>query len=103
MLFAGDLIEEGAPPSFGDSYPLDWGQTLDSIRLEETVVPGHGNVVDAAFVATQQEEIEEIADAARLGHSEDAAVESLLELGPYPAETMRQAFTRAYAQLDGDL
>ena len=68
VLFAGDLIEEGAPPAFGDSYPLDWGETLDSIMLETTVVPGHGDVVDAGFVATQQAEIEDIAAAAREGH-----------------------------------
>ncbi|HET9852706.1 MAG TPA: MBL fold metallo-hydrolase, partial [Candidatus Limnocylindrales bacterium] len=24
VLFAGDLLEEGATPSFGDSYPLEW-------------------------------------------------------------------------------
>jgi glyoxylase-like metal-dependent hydrolase (beta-lactamase superfamily II) len=103
VLFAGDLLEEGAPPSFGDSYPLDWVQTLDSIRLEPIVVPGHGDVVDAAFVATQQGEIEAIAEAARLGYHEDAPVESLIETGPYPREPMRLALTRAYAQLAGEI
>ena len=103
VLFAGDLIEEGAPPAFGDSYPLDWGQTLDSIVLEATMVPGHGDVVDAGFVATQQAEIEDIADAAREGHSEDVPVEALLSRGPYPPATMEQAFTRAYAQLHDEL
>ncbi|MDJ0925709.1 MAG: MBL fold metallo-hydrolase [Acidimicrobiia bacterium] len=103
VLFAGDLIEEGAPPSFGDSYPLDWAQTLDSIKLEHVIVPGHGTIVDAPFVATQQEEIEGIADAARLGHSEGIPFESLIADGPYPTQTMRQALARAYAQLDGEL
>lgn len=103
VLFAGDLLEEGAPPSFGDSYPLDWAQTLDSIRLESTVVPGHGDVVDAAFVTTQQNEIEAIADATRMGYREDAPVESLIDAGPYPPEPMRQAVTRAYAQLAGEI
>ena len=102
VLFAGDLIEQGAPPAFGDSYPLDWGQTLDSIVLEATVVPGHGDVVDTGFVATQQAEIEDIADIAREGHHEGIPVEDLIAGGPYPAETMRQALTRGYAQLDGD-
>jgi glyoxylase-like metal-dependent hydrolase (beta-lactamase superfamily II) len=103
VLFAGDLLEEGAPPSFGDSYPLDWAQTLDSIRLEATVVPGHGDLVDAAFVTSQQDEIEAIADAARRGHSEGAPIESLIAGGPYPAEPMRLAMTRAYAQLSGEI
>ena len=99
VLFAGDLLEEGAPPSFGDSYPLSWAETLDSIRLEATVVPGHGDLVDAAFVITQQDEIEGIADAARAGYSEGTPLESLIEHGPYPKEPMRLALTRAYAQL----
>lgn len=103
VLFTGDLIEEGAPPSFGDSYPLDWAQTLDSIRLETTVVPGHGDIVDAAFVATQQEEIERVADIARAGHVEGTPVESLTQQGPYPPEAMRHALSRAYAQLSGKL
>jgi glyoxylase-like metal-dependent hydrolase (beta-lactamase superfamily II) len=103
VLFAGDLLEEGAPPSFGDSYPLDWAQTLDSIRLEATVVPGHGDLVDAAFVTSQQDEIEAIADAARRGYSEGAPIESLIAGGPYPPEPMRLAMTRAYAQLSGEI
>ena len=49
VIFAGDLLEEGAPPSFGDSYPLDWGSTLAAIDLEAIVVPGHGDVVDAGL------------------------------------------------------
>lgn len=103
VLFAGDLIEQGAPPAFGDSYPLDWGQTLDSIVLEATMVPGHGDVVDGGFVATQQAEIEAIADTARAGHSEGVPIDDLITGGPYPTETMRQAFTRAYDQLAGEL
>ena len=103
VLFAGDLIEQGAPPAFGDSYPLDWGQTLDSIVLEATMVPGHGDVVDAGFVATQQGEIEAIADMAREGHSEGLPVEALVGNGPYPPETLHSAISRAYLQLDGEL
>lgn len=56
---AGDLVEEGAPPSFGDAFPRLWVQTLDNLlpRIGRTVVPGHGNVVDWAFVDTQRNEI----------------------------------------------
>ncbi len=103
VLFAGDLIEQGTPPAFGDSYPLDWGQTLDSVVLEATMVPGHGDVVDIGFVAAQQAEIEDLADTAREGHSEGIPIDDLIAGGPYPKETMRQALTRAYAQLDDEL
>ncbi len=58
-LFAGDLIEVGAPPSFGDSFPLEWIETLERMTplCGGPVVPGHGDVVDRAFVESQTYEI----------------------------------------------
>ncbi len=45
VLFAGDLLENGAVPWFGDGYPLDWPET--ALRVAElavgVVVPGHGD------------------------------------------------------------
>ncbi|HSJ28048.1 MAG TPA: MBL fold metallo-hydrolase [Acidimicrobiia bacterium] len=59
VCFAGDLVEEGAPPAFGDAYPEEWVTTLDLLLedLAPTVVPGHGDVVDADFVRAQRDEI----------------------------------------------
>lgn len=59
VMFAGDLIEEGAPPSFGDSYPRAWVHTLERVAdlAPGTVVPGHGDIVDRGFVAAQRDEI----------------------------------------------
>ena len=59
VTFAGDLVEEGAPPQFGDAFPRDWVDTLDRLldHVRGTVVPGHGDVVDADFVATQRGQI----------------------------------------------
>jgi glyoxylase-like metal-dependent hydrolase (beta-lactamase superfamily II) len=64
---AGDLVEEGAPPAFSDAYPLDWPATLTGLlpRLGHVVVPGHGDVVDPAFVAAQRDDLAKVADAAR--------------------------------------
>jgi glyoxylase-like metal-dependent hydrolase (beta-lactamase superfamily II) len=64
---AGDLVEQGAPPSFGDAYPLEWPGTLDALlpRLGQVVVPGHGDVVDPAFVASQRDDLAVVADVAR--------------------------------------
>ena len=66
VLFAGDLVEEGAPPSFGDAFPLDWpatlGQLLD-LAGEGPVVPGHGEVVDRDFVAGQLGDVAFLAEA----------------------------------------
>lgn len=59
VLFAGDLIEVGAPPSFGDSFPTEWVETLEQMAplCVGAVVPGHGDVVDRSFVEAQTEEI----------------------------------------------
>jgi glyoxylase-like metal-dependent hydrolase (beta-lactamase superfamily II) len=68
VTFAGDLVEQGAPPSFDDSFPLEWPATLKALlpRLGAVVVPGHGDVVDPDFVASQLTDIAEVADVAAL-------------------------------------
>ncbi|SDG18964.1 Glyoxylase, beta-lactamase superfamily II [Lentzea fradiae] len=53
VVFAGDLVEQGAPAQAGpDATPSNWRAVLD--RLLEldprVVVPGHGDPVDAEFV-----------------------------------------------------
>jgi glyoxylase-like metal-dependent hydrolase (beta-lactamase superfamily II) len=72
VTFAGDLIEEGAPPAFEDAYPLDWPATLDALLAAAAarpgpVVPGHGAVVEWAFVRDQRELLARVATAARTG------------------------------------
>jgi len=59
VLFAGDLVEEGAPPAMVDAFPLEWAATLTALlgMVRGPVVPGHGAVVDAAFVAAQRDEL----------------------------------------------
>ncbi len=63
VLFAGDLVEEGGPPLFGDAYPAEWPATVAAIEtlIRGPVVPGHGDVVDAAFVAAQKELLQSVA------------------------------------------
>lgn len=59
VLFAGDLVEEGAPPQFGDAHPREWPGTLDRLieRVSGIVVPGHGDVVDRDFIEGQRDQI----------------------------------------------
>lgn len=66
VVFAGDLVEESGPLQYDElSHPLEWPATnrclLDLIGEHDLVVPGHGRVVDRAFVAAQQPAIEEVA------------------------------------------
>ncbi|WP_435157559.1 MBL fold metallo-hydrolase [Amycolatopsis sacchari] len=60
VLFAGDLVEQGAPPSIGpDSHAAEWPHALDRLLALRpgTIVPGHGDPVDAAFVRRQRDEL----------------------------------------------
>lgn len=60
VVFTGDLVEESGDPAVdGDSNLADWPATLDRLLAlggsEARYVPGHGSVVDAAFIRRQQE------------------------------------------------
>ena len=67
VVFAGDLVEQGAPPDLEDAVlgaTLGaWPATLDRLLAlgPRTVVPGHGDPVDATFVAAQRAELAELA------------------------------------------
>jgi glyoxylase-like metal-dependent hydrolase (beta-lactamase superfamily II) len=60
VVFCGDLVEESGDPSIdAESDPAAWPTTLDNViragARDAVYVPGHGAVVDAAFVRHQQE------------------------------------------------
>ncbi|MEU6788202.1 MBL fold metallo-hydrolase [Nonomuraea angiospora] len=101
VVFAGDLVEEGAPPAFSDSYPLDWPLTAAAMLDElpdQVIVPGHGAVVDRAFAQAQQAELALVAELARRAHVE--GLRDLIKLFPYPEDVARQAIERTFLQLD---
>jgi hypothetical protein len=104
VTFAGDLVEEGAPPAFGDAFPLDWPGTLEQLleRIDGPVVPGHGAVVDRAFVVEQTAVLASVAAVAVEAFADgrepgDAA--SALDL---PTEVAAVAIERAFRQLRGE-
>ncbi|MGY1713563.1 MBL fold metallo-hydrolase [Geodermatophilus nigrescens] len=86
-VFAGDLVEQGAPPAFEDAFPAEWPATLGRLHAmaRGAVVPGHGAVVDADFVGAQREELLAVLAAVRAGRP---------DRGPYDAATMRVAASR---------
>ena len=62
VVFAGDLVEQGAPPSIGpDTVLSHWPSTLDTMLALEPriVVPGHGAPVTPEFVRAQRDELSE--------------------------------------------
>ena len=105
VIFAGDLIENGATPSFGDSYPLDWPETVSRLaeRVRGPVVPGHGEVADRAFVDAQLAAFLEIARLGREVRAGRLALDDAVAASPFDPETSRRPLERALAQLRGEL
>ncbi len=113
LVLAGDLVEEGGPPMFGDGYPLEWPETLAALlRLMSpatTVVPGHGAIVDVDFVHAQHDQLTALAWLIRDGHFDGApvkavaakAVEALAAKAPLDADAALVAVKRGYAELSG--
>ena len=94
VVFAGDLLEEGAPPVFGDGYPLQWPDTITDHLADppRITVPGHGDVMDKDAVNTQIEELHDVARRCAAA----TTVEGLdLAGAPYPDEVMRSAMERS--------
>ena len=107
VLCAGDLLENGATPYFGDGYPLDWPVTAEAllglVGASTVVVPGHGDHAGRAFVEAQLDGFRAVVAAATRVHAGDASVDDVLPLVPWPAETVREPVERALAQLRGEL
>jgi glyoxylase-like metal-dependent hydrolase (beta-lactamase superfamily II) len=105
VVFAGDLVEQGGPPSFEDSYPMDWPGTLGRVLdvAHGPVVPGHGEVVTRAFVEGQMADLSAVAELARRLSLEGGSVDDAVRLSPFPAASARAALMRALAQLAGEL
>ena len=105
VLLAGDLIEESGPPSFGDSYPLDWPDTVHTMAQLATaatvVVPGHGRPVDIDFVRAQHDQLTQLAWQIRDGDSDGAAPEDVAAKAPFGPVLALTAVKRGYAQLSG--
>ncbi len=103
VLVAGDLIEEGAEPSFGDSYPLDWPDTLAAVLPWCTgpVVPGHGAVVDRDYAAAQHGLLSRVDWAIREGDADGQPADKVAEALRLAYRTALVAVRRGYAQLAG--
>lgn len=112
VLYAGDLVEESAPPSFGpDCHPLEWPETLARaaalLGARTAVVPGHGAPVDPAYLDAQRREVAQVAEeirrlaAASSGSGRPLGVDEALRQGRWPwrAELLRDAVARGLSQL----
>jgi glyoxylase-like metal-dependent hydrolase (beta-lactamase superfamily II) len=96
VLFAGDLVEQGAPPDFTDAHPLDWPGTLGRLRAlgAATVVAGHGDPAAPADVARQHGELTALAGLCRDALAGRLTGDDVLRSSPYPASVTRTALDR---------
>ncbi len=108
VLFAGDLIEQGNVPFFGDAYPLDWVATAAALvpAVSGVVVPGHGDHAGRAFAASQAASFAALADLARRVNDGVLTLDEAIAAHPFPdqpPEDARSGFKRALAQLRSEL
>src|SRR5919202_299321 len=96
VLFAGDLVEQGADPDFTDAYPLNWPAAVTGLlRLEpRIVVPGHGDPVDAAFVAAQRGDLAALADLCQAVLTGALDHPGAVAVSPFTPPTTRAALSR---------
>jgi len=101
VLFAGDLVEEGAPPSFEDSFPLEWPDSLTALLAldPDKIVPGHGAVVDSAFGRQQHGDLQQLADLSRKGFRNSRRPAEFDGETAFPGRPGQTAIRRAYSQL----
>jgi len=102
VTFAGDLVEEGSPPSFGDSFPVSWFDTIGRLAAAAgtVVVPGHGDVVDVEHLVVTRFDLGWIARQAQQAAYDGLAVDQIdLKGAPYPEDVVREALARAYLEV----
>jgi glyoxylase-like metal-dependent hydrolase (beta-lactamase superfamily II) len=106
VVITGDLVEQGAPPDFTDGYPLEWPDTLAAVLARLTpravVVPGHGAVVDAAFVQAQHVDLSRLDWLIRDGHADRVDAVKVAANSPFGQPGSLVAVRRGYAELTGD-
>lgn len=106
LLCAGDVVEQSGPLSYGeDCWPMEWPQTLELViglmDDDAVVVPGHGSVVDKAFVLNQRLDAADIAGQIdQLVTAGVPAAEALASgTWPYDAALLEHAVRRGRTHL----
>jgi glyoxylase-like metal-dependent hydrolase (beta-lactamase superfamily II) len=96
VVFAGDLVEQGAPPQFGDAYPQGWPAALDGILALDApvVLPGHGEPVDREFVRHQRAELVAVAELCRAVAAGTLTTEQAVQRSPFPEQFTLDALAR---------
>src|SRR5204862_7676281 len=105
VLFAGDLLENDAGPSFVDAYPIAWAETAARLigLVSGSVVPGHGGVGDLAFAQRQASELGLVATLGRDVTTGAIGRNEALRRSPFPARATELAMERVRLELADEL
>jgi glyoxylase-like metal-dependent hydrolase (beta-lactamase superfamily II) len=112
VVFAGDLLEESAPPAYGDDcFPISWPQTVASVLadapVDSTIVPGHGDVMRLDEARAQADALAAVADSLRAlqraGIAPARALDAATGEWPFPVDLLDDAVVRGYAELQGNV
>ena len=111
VVFAGDLLENGAVPFYGDAYPIDWAATAAQLaRIVEpdrgVVVPGHGDHAGRAFAEAQAASIAALATLGTRVWAGEITIEDAIAAHPFPEhprDDARKPLQRAVAHLRGEV
>ncbi|MGB7961694.1 MAG: MBL fold metallo-hydrolase [Propionicimonas sp.] len=106
VIFAGDLLEQSAPPNFGpDCFLKEWPSAIDGILGlidEDTViVPGHGDPVERMFAFDQRARISGLYGQVDHLIRQGVRLPEAYGAGQWPFDeaTVREVLPLAYAQL----
>jgi glyoxylase-like metal-dependent hydrolase (beta-lactamase superfamily II) len=86
VVFAGDLLESGAPPDHEDAHPVGWADAVAALLTLDagTYVPGHGDPMTPAQARTQHAELEVVAALARAVVAGEIAEAEAEARSPHP-------------------
>jgi glyoxylase-like metal-dependent hydrolase (beta-lactamase superfamily II) len=96
VLFAGDLLEQGAPPSYSAAYPIEWPQAVEYLLSwkPKVVVPGHGEPGDYWWARAQARDLAEVARLCAEVAQGFLTEEEAVEHGPFGPDSMRESLAR---------
>jgi len=111
VVWAGDLVENGAVPFCGDGYPIDWPATAAALAAlvapgSGVIVPGHGDHAGRDFADAQAASFAALAGLAGRVHAGELELTDAITAHPFPEhapEHAAPAFRRALAQLRGEI
>ncbi|MGH3916468.1 MAG: MBL fold metallo-hydrolase [Pseudonocardiaceae bacterium] len=107
VLFAGDLVEQGADPDFTDAWPMEWPDAVSTLLGlgPQVVVPGHGAPVDTSFVAAQRDALAALAALCQAVRAGELDAAGALRASPFGRTATTAALSRlgvASSRLRGD-